>query len=702
MKENLNVLKWENEDSIKYVDAVYGEVQIYAYGDYSYKVTNQNMFEKEYLNFKTINDLDVEEYIKHYILETFNEVLSKQQSKNVMLLPNSISKQELLDMLNTKVINCGFVFISVNIISIKLSTESQSKINELSKKLVLEEKNMLNEINERTNTKKLEEIVLSTDNSYKTIKKRNKDKNKKLIIVSLVIFGLMLVSLILILLFSNHQNQDLKIKQTYKRIYATKNQVYYSNNEEKIYSFYGYQDIDRYFYHNVSFGQDSNSKYFLIDINNKYIVKPGVYDYVSRVNEKNYYVTKDNKKGVINYKGDIIIPVEYQSIDYYIDNDVEFFIAIKNEKEEKFLFSSNGTLITKTNEEISKDDITGFYPICSKCIETILYKEKLYNTSNGDILLDNIDGTLYYNFYYKDNKLTIYNEKYKVKKVINDFKLIGFETKDDGYILANGTDKDLYLDKNLKLIDAKLELESEDKNFIKKNGFTEIKGGNYHVLKNKSKYITKIDEKTKSIIIYDRKGKKLKSISIPIITNVKQIYSLGNYLVVNYGIDLNVNVFDFDGNLIVQNVQNVTLNKENNIIQVIKSKNEYILLSDDFKLEFNGKYQFTMYKDGFLVYDETNNKLHFYNLKGMEVKTLNNIVGKIPLVDDCILYTDGEGINRVFNKKTGTITFEYKITESNNSNSYYMPYGYYEDDIGVIETDDGIYSLEGKKLIEKK
>lgn len=425
--------------------------------------------------------------------------------------------------------------------------------------------------------------------------KKNKQKFNKLIIV-LVISCLTLVCLVTVLLVNkveNNKRHDIEMQQNYKKIYSTKNAVYYSNNEEKIYSFSGYKDMDQYFYHNVTFGQDSTSKYFLIDINKEYVVKPGFYDYISRVDEKNYYVTKENKKRVINYKGDIVIPVEYQSINYYSDNDVEFFIAIKNGSKQNHLFSSNGALMAKSTEEISEYDVTGFYPICSNCMETILYNKKLYNASNGDVLLDKLDGTVYYNFYYKDNKLTVYNEKYKVKEVINNFKLIGFETKDDGYILANGTDKDL------NLVDTKMELESEKKDFIKKNDFTEIKGGHYHVLPNKSKYITKIDKESNSIIIYDSKGKKLKSISMPITTDVKQIYSLGNYLVVNYGIDLNANVFDFDGNLIISDAQKVSLNKVNGIIEVIESENKYILLSDEFKLEFNGKYQFTMCKDSF-------------------------------------------------------------------------------------------------------
>lgn len=67
-----------------------------------------------------------------------------------------------------------------------------------------------------------------------------------------------------------------------------------------------------------------------------------------------------------------------------------------------------------------------------------------------------------------------------------------------------------------------------------------------------------------------------------------------------------------------------------------------------------------------------------------------------------MLYTDIEGVNKVVNTKDTSITFEYKITKSNNDNEYYIPYDFYKDDIGIIETEDGIYSLEGKKLIEKK
>lgn len=561
-----------------------------------------------------------------------------------------------------------------------------------------------NEINQINNPTPIQQPVENTNSNDVSHNKNN----KKIILVIIAVIILIAIGVGVALLFNNNKETKLEKEtsnhETYKKIYSTSdNEVYYVNDEEKVYSFSGYGNLDEYFYNNVTLGYDSSFKYFLMDINKKYVVEPGTFDMIKRAGEDYYYVTKDKMQGVIDYKGNVIIPTEYYTVGYYEDNSVEFFIAYDQTKNESYLFSSNGTLITKSSGRILNYDVSGFYPICEKCIETILYNKTLYNTTNGDTLLENLEGTFYYNFYSNNGKLTVYNEKYKVKEEINDFNASTFEITEDGYAMASGI-KSVYLNEKLELIDKSEQNKKEQQSFIKENGFTEIDGGNYHVFSNNNKYITKVDEASDLIIIYDSKGNKLKSVPVADANSVKKIYSLGNYFIVNYGFNQTPNVLDINGEFVVKNASYVSLSEENGILIVGLNSNQFFLINDKFKLEFTGKVNYVMNKNGFIVYDESNKKVTSYDLNG-EIKTaIDNVDNFGRLADGYVLVVDNSGSHKILDTQNGNTSYEFNLLYKNKNEyyTYYKPFEHLEDNIGVIETSDGFYSLKGEKLIDKK
>lgn len=533
------------------------------------------------------------------------------------------------------------------------------------------------------------------------------ENKKKMILVIIAVIILIAIGVGIALLFDNKKTKlgnETSNHETFKKIYSTnENDVYYVNDEEKVYSFSGYGNLDEYFYNNVTLGYDSSFKYFLMNINKKYVVEPGAFDMIRRAGEDYYYVTKDKMQGVIDYKGNIIIPTKYYTVGYYENNSVKFFIAYDQEKNESYIFNSNGTLITKSKGKISSYDVSGFYPICEKCIETILYNKTLYNTTNGDILLENLEGTFYYNFYSTNGKLIVYNEKYKVKEEINNFNSSTFEITEEGYVMANGV-KSVYLNEKLELIDESEKNKKEQQSFIKENGFTEMVGGNYHIFSNNNKYITKIDEASNSIIIYDKKGNKLKSVSVSNANSVKKIYSLGNYFIVNYGFYQTPNVLDENGEFVVKNASYVSLSEENEILVVGLNSSQFFLINDKFKLEFTGKVNYVMNKKGFIVYDESNKKVTSYDLNGKIKTTINNVDNFDRLVDGYVLVVDNSGSHKILDTQNGNISYEFNLLYKNKNeyHNYYKPFEHLKDNIGVIETSDGFYSLKGEKLIDKK
>lgn len=544
--------------------------------------------------------------------------------------------------------------------------------------------------------------ILNENNVQNNNFNNNKKSRKTIVIILSIVILLIICACIMFFLNGKSKNvsegtETWLARETYKNVYSDENGVsYFVNNEEKIYSFSNEYNLGDSFYRNVNYGYNLNYEYFLIDINNKYIVDPGVYDYIRRINGIYYLVEKDDYYGVIDYKGNLIINTEYLNVNYYDDDDgVGIFSATNKSNDEYYLYSINGSLILKSSEEINEYDFDAFAGKCKKCLDTILYNNTLYDAINGGVLLENVSGSLFYNFYHdaNNNKLIVYDQQYKVKKQFENVENVYFYSFQGRYPAAEFSHGDLYLNENLELIDVELEYEK----FIKKNGFVEMKNIEYHVLANGEKYITQIDEETNSIIIYDSKGKKLKSAFVGSAKYIHDIYTEGNYFIVIYGFGDDTNVLTTDGEFIVKNANYETYYDVNNILTVNSDEDGDILLHDNFKLEFTSETEFFMHDKGFFAYDPANDIVTLYNLNGNESKKIENILYIFELADNYLLCRYDTDKYKVIDTN-GNVTLDFE----KGSDYSYVPYKYYNDNIGVIEMIDGIYTLSGKKIIDKK
>lgn len=480
--------------------------------------------------------------------------------------------------------------------------------------------------------------------------------------------------------------ENKRLRETYKLIYETSDGAcYYANANEEVREFSGYGELDKYFYNNVTCGHDDDYKHFLMDINEKYIVEPGTYDYIGRKSEKYFFVTKDNNEGIIDYEGKVVIPLDnYTTINFYEDEGVSYFITEKSDPDEYVLINETGKQVIKSNEDIAYD-IEMHQAYTSNSVDTVLYDGDLYSLKNGEKLLTGLsEGTYFCNLYYCDNKLTIYDESFNVKAEIDDFKYVGTGRDDEDRLTIN-SDKKYYLNDKYELV----EIEKED--------------GSKHTLDNGEKYSSEIDEESQTIFIYDESGKKLHSISFDGMS-VNRVYSHGNYLVIsysshNYGKLLDVNTGEF----LVEKISGFRENDKNEIVFALRGSGasaEYTLVGKDFVLEFEKDYAFEINKNGFWAYDKVNKTAYLYDLNGKVQSEITGIEEKWDLPDDCFIFISDEGKSKIISNEDGKVIFELDYTTSDLNGEGYFPYNFDNDNIGIIQLSDGLYNLKGEKLVD--
>ncbi len=105
----------------------------------------------------------------------------------------------------------------------------------------------------------------------------------------------------------------------------------------------------------------SGWQYALIDTKGNFVVDFSVYDYIAHCNEGLLCVEKNDKYGYIDTKGNVVIPLMYDSADYF-DNGVAE-VGIKTDKIDKwgeniwnyFYIDKNGNNVSESEKKYSKE-----------------------------------------------------------------------------------------------------------------------------------------------------------------------------------------------------------------------------------------------------------------------------------------------------------------------------------------------------------
>lgn len=230
--------------------------------------------------------------------------------------------------------------------------------------------------------------------------------------------------------------------------------------------------------HNNIFIVKKNGLYGLVDSEGKNISEI-TYDNIESWNLSNYlFAIKNNKVGIINIKGEIIVPIEYdikedeyemEYKDYgqIIKSDKSYFILSKNNK--NYVFNESKNIILDSNEKIYYDyNLDYFYTIYGE-------KYSFYNT-NGEYLKDvNINSAWERNDVYHINSETksnfiIFQDKKTIYELNKDLKLKSYDNiyfieeegiddnynkyyfNNDIYIVKNNDKYELFSKNNDKLL----------------------------------------------------------------------------------------------------------------------------------------------------------------------------------------------------------------------------------------------------------
>lgn len=503
---------------------------------------------------------------------------------------------------------------------------------------------------------------------------------------------------------SNSQEDTAKkeqeiLSQSYMKICSVNGISYFANGKDEILELSGYYSLDEYIFHNVLNGQTSGDEkqWFIMDTKGNYKVQPGTYEYIKRINDTLFRVEKDDKYGIVDYNGKVIVPVEYEQVDYYIDSEADHnnYGYLVGEKNDKYtLYTSAGVKLSESANEIGAHDVTVYPPYTSDSIWTIYdeVEDKLYNLKTGEMILEVKEGGRYLpHIYLYDGTATIYDANFKVKEVVKDFNTSLLSDRYKDLVTLGQT---YVLTEKYELADLK-EMRAADE---------AAKDKTTHKLANGSVYTSKIDEEAKIVYLYDQSGKEKCSYSYKGYKECKSINAYGNYIAIFYG-DYAI-VDPATGKVVLDNMDFVSENEYNDLIYVSSgtgsSSKNYIIFHGGKMLEFRNTQDDYMNENGVWINDRTNKNCEQYNLDGELLTKIDNVAQIYQLGDgDYILAGVKGGSSVIFNRITGEVTFEnVPVNGSKLSESKFIPLTTYDVVVRVLAVDDGIYNMHGKKLVD--
>ena len=273
-------------------------------------------------------------------------------------------------------------------------------------------------------------------------------------------------------IYESIENGINNIKDT--NIFYTNNKIINYKNPNAVANSY-----DEVKVHNNIFIVKKNGLYGLADSEGKNITEITYDNIESRNVLSNYlFAIKSNKVGIINTKGEIIVPIEYdiKEVEYemeykdygqIITSNKSYFILSKNNK--NYVFNESKNIILDSNEKIYYDyNLDYFYTINGE-------KYSFYNT-NGEYLKDvninsawgknnvhHINSETKSNFIIFQDKKTIYelNKDLKLKSYDNiyfveeegmDDNYNNYYFNNDIYIVKNNDKYELFSKNNDKLL----------------------------------------------------------------------------------------------------------------------------------------------------------------------------------------------------------------------------------------------------------
>lgn len=127
MDQNANMIKWELNNPVKFMDKECGQVEVIASGSFAYEIINQETFSAA----ATQANMDLGTYAKGLLLSMVIEEINKFSGKMALSLSGIVKGDAILTNGNNKVAAVGLKFTSVVIEKIDLTEMSKNKMKDI-------------------------------------------------------------------------------------------------------------------------------------------------------------------------------------------------------------------------------------------------------------------------------------------------------------------------------------------------------------------------------------------------------------------------------------------------------------------------------------------------------------------------------------------------------------------------------------------
>lgn len=526
-------------------------------------------------------------------------------------------------------------------------------------------------------------------------KKVKQDNNISKILKRPIVKIAILLSLIIVVFLLFKGINKPKIAETsdligYQKLINVTDNIYtFVDLEGKVKTYEGYTSMDDFYYDVTCVsklsGENNNvTEMALINKNNGNVVKFGVYDnFVQIVGGKYYKVEKDGKYGIIDYKGNKVINLEYDYISITTVQEATE-VVFECQKEGKYYFlNEKGKVLMETENALHSISYSNKF---NEEYDTVVYisvdgVKRYFNLVTAEELFKDIEKVNFsYNILKADGKISFYGKNANLKEEIDTSSDYSADARVyfKKYILLE--------QKNVTTGTREYKYTVYDSNFKKvvenasRINLVQDQDKNVYFIINEEDGVKIINENKKEIKIdgYEFNGNSINNLQ---------------YLVLNeIGNSSKYSVYNFKGKSVIKDITEYSQkgcglllgrrDESGNLTRTLLLKNgkEISLENEDSVLA----------NENYLTIENSANQtvtvVDFYG--DIKVKAVKGT--KVFYVKKYIGIQDGDNVN-IYNIESGKQTFTYAISDFINR----------DETVNVVELTNGFFGFDGKKIIEK-
>lgn len=529
-------------------------------------------------------------------------------------------------------------------------------------------------------------------------------KKKRLSIITIAILVVIAIAVIIGIIFlvkalmggSKDENdpEQAWLIDGYMALLDEENDVFtYSDQKGNTIQYVGYTDMDDFYFDTTCVAKISDEsqykrEYALITSKQKAVVDFGIYEDIDQLDEGRFYqVEKDDMYGIIDYKGNVVVPTEYDYIrESTVQNETQYIFVCEREDDERYDYITETGKVLATLDEY--ESFTYYYTISDDATTLVRIDEKYYNTATGEELFaDKEDVDYKYNILVEDEKYTLFNKDLTVKAEVECPGTTYFSVSKSGkYVMLEQSIRDKDTNRTTK----KYTLFDENMNVVKESD-TEII---FYEYEDSGLYF--INEENNNITVTDAKGNvKFTASGYKFPTgNLDDMFMYFKSSKSNNTYDL----YNLEGTKVVEGLSSIAMqeggNLEKDYMMICrkddKSFNKSILLDSLVEIPVSDSVNvIEKYKGHILTSNWSEEVVKIYNLQGEQV--VEDIEGVWASTNGKYIKIQTDETYVIYNLETAEKTFEYE------KDTFVKDF----DTVRLIELEDGFYNYEGEVVLER-